>query len=200
MNINFDELEKFCTTKKQIKGVQKLKKKFSISNTADKQVLQNLVYSFFVHNQYEPIFLISSYLLAVKFEGNFTKWSGIENLLGILYASKVLDIYQKNIIFSSLESIVNYPYKDKVAQKINSTYLQDKLDLCAVKKYLDEIQKSIEDNDAAYEYSMRLGLISAAAIVQAINRDENMKLNSEMDSLIDEQKKFLNEERLLKYS
>jgi len=49
MNIDFAKIEEFCTTKQQLKEVAKLKKKFSITNTANKTALINLMYSFFVH-------------------------------------------------------------------------------------------------------------------------------------------------------
>ena len=91
MNIDFAKIEEFCTTKQQLKEVAKLKKKFSITNTANKTALINLMYSFFVHENLPPLSLLAPDLLTVKFEGNFNKWSGVEILLGILYASGVLD-------------------------------------------------------------------------------------------------------------
>lgn len=200
MLIDFSELEKFCTTTRQIKAITKLKKKFSISNATDKGILQDLMYSLFIHNQFQAISLIAPNLLTVKFEGNFNKWSGIENLLGILYVSKVLNSHQENTIFLILESIGNYPYKDKIAREINSTYLEEKLALCTVNSYINAIHESLDKKDARYEFQMRLGLIAAAAIVQIINKKMNIELDVKMDNIIQEQKKFLNEERLIKFT
>ena len=137
MNIDFAKIEEFCTTKQQLKEVAKLKKKFSITNTANKTALINLMYSFFVHENLPPLSLLAPDLLTVKFEGNFNKWSGIEILLGILYASGVLDAQQKEIMFSILESIGNYPYEDESLREFNSIYLNKKLSLYGVNKYID---------------------------------------------------------------
>jgi len=138
--------------------------------------------------------------LTVKFEGNFNKWSGVEILLGILYASGVLDAQQKEIMFSILESIGNYPYEDESLREFNSIYLNKKLSLYGVNKYIDEIQKAVNENEDRYEYSMRLGLISAAAIVQAINKAADTELEEKMNKIIREQKTLLTEARLFKYS
>ena len=67
-------------------------------------------------------------------------------------------------------------------------------------KYIDEIQKAVNENKDRYEYSMRLGLISAAAIVQVINKAADTKLEEKMNKIIREQKALLTEERLFKYS
>ncbi len=200
MNIDFFELEKFCTTKLQLKAVGKLKKKFSITNVAHKVLLEDLMGSFFIHDQLQPLKLIAPELLTVKFAGDFNKWSGVEILLGVLLASKVLDTHQKEIIFSILKSIENYPYTDKLARKINSSYIQDKLSLRAINGYFDKIQKSIDDNDLKYEYAMRLGLLAEAAIVQVVNQNNDKELTEKLDNIIQEQEKFLKEERLKKYS
>lgn len=74
------------------------------------------------------------------------------------------------------------------------------MSLYEVNKYIDEIQKAVNDNKGKYEYEMRLGLISAAAIVQAINKANDMELEAKMNGIIQEQKALLSEERLLKYS
>ena len=200
MNIDFAKIEEFCTTKQQLKEVAKLKKKFSITNTANKTALINLMYSFFVHGNLPPLSLLAPNLLTVKFEGNFNKWSGVEILLGILYASGVLDAQQKEIMFSILESIGNYPYEDESLREFNSIYLNKKLSLYGVNKYIDEIQKAVNENEDRYEYSMRLGLISAAAIVQAINKAADTELEEKMNKIIREQKTLLTEARLFKYS
>ena len=184
MNIDFAKIEEFCTTKQQLKEIAKLKKKFSITNAANKTALINLMYSFFIHGNLPPLSLLAPNLLTVKFEGNFNKWSGVEILLGILYASGVLDTHQKEVMFSILESIGNYPYKDESLREFNSAYLNKKLSLYGINKYIDEIQKAVNEKKDRYEYSMRLGLISAAAIVKIIR----------------EQKALLTEERLFKYS
>ena len=200
MNIDFAKIEELCTTKQQLKEVAKLKKKFSITNTANKTALINLMYSFFVHENLPPLSLLAPDLLTVKFEGNFNTWSGIEILLGILYASGVLDAQQKEIMFSILESIGNYPYEDESLREFNSIYLNKKLSLYGVNKYIDEIQKAVNENEDRYEYSMRLGLISAAAIVQAINKAADTELEEKMNKIIREQKTLLTEARLFKYS
>ena len=181
MNIDFAKIEEFCTTKQQLKEVAKLKKKFSITNTANKTALINLMYSFFIHGNLPPLSLLAPDLLTVKFEGNFNKWSGVE-------------------IFSILESIGNYPYEDESLREFNSIYLNKKLSLYGVNKYIDEIQKAVNENEDRYEYSMRLGLISAAAIVQAINKAADTELEEKMNKIIREQKTLLTEARLFKYS
>ena len=158
------------------------------------------MYSFFIHGNLPPLTLLAPNLLTVKFEGNFNKWSGVEILLGILYASGVLDTHQKEVMFSILESIGNYPYKDESLREFNSAYLNKKLSLYGINKYIDEIQKAVNENKDRYEYSMRLGLISAAAIVQVINKAADTKLEEKMNKIIREQKALLTEERLFKYS
>ena len=198
MNIDFAKIEEFCTTKQQLKEVAKLKKKFSITNAANKTALINLMYSFFIHGNLPPLSLLAPNLLTVKFEGNFNKWSGVEILLGILYASGVLDTHQKEVMFSILESIGNYPYKDESLREFNSAYLNKKLSLYGIN--IDEIQKAVNENKYRYEYSMRLRLISAAAIVQVINKAADTKLEEKMNKIIREQKALLTEERLFKYS
>ena len=47
---------------------------------------------------------------------------------------------------------------------------------------------------------MRLGLISAAAIVQAINKAADTELEEKINEIIREQKTLLTEARLFKYS
>lgn len=123
MNIDFAKIEEFCTTKRQLKEVAKLKKKFSITNAANKEALMNLMYSFFIHDNLPPLALLAPDLLTVKFAGDFNKWSGVEMLLGILYASGILDAQQKETVFYILESIGNYPYKDESLREFNSIYI-----------------------------------------------------------------------------
>ena len=196
----FRENRRILHNQETVERVCKLKKKFSITNTANKTALINLMYSFFIHGNLPPLSLLAPDLLTVKFEGNFNKWSGIEILLGILYASGVLDAQQKEMMFSILESIGNYPYEDESLREFNSIYLKKKLSLYGVNKYIDEIQKAVNENEDRYEYSMRLGLISAAAIVQAINKAADTELEEKMNEIIREQKTLLTEARLFKYS
>lgn len=199
MKINFANISEFCTTKIQIKKNTILEKKFSFNNAGDRENLTDLISSFFVNEIYDPFIIIIPQILEVEFKENFELWGDVEYIIGLSGELPASINFERENFFKLLESVMKYKSK-KGAQEGLDNYFSKHLSLYFVTESMNKVDEAIQDEDAKYEYYMRLNLISSASLVKIINQKHNDDLDNQMNNIIAEQFVFLKEKRLLKYS
>lgn len=200
MEFDFEKIGVFCVTKKQMKLIGKLKRKFSDTNTADLDNLLDLMYSFFVNENYLPFSIIIPELLKAEFKENFNIWGRIEFMIGISNETPVVTPQQKKGFFNLFESVVNYKSQHNAQEGLDN-YFKNHLSLYYLNESLKGLAKALNDKDLKYEYRKRLSTISEASQVKIINQGNDVKLENEMNIIIQNQKEsLLKNKQLLKYS
>ena len=76
--MNIEILAPYCTTAKQQKLLEKVRKKLSLKSSKDLQTVVELVECLFVSKQYEGLLAFLPEVLAVPFAANFNLWYPIE--------------------------------------------------------------------------------------------------------------------------
>ena len=198
MNIDFLKIAEFCTTKRQIRYIEKLKKKFSIKSRADLDKLHDLVESFLANEKFDALELIFPELLKYQFDGNFNLWNAIEHMAGIMNEIPNLSKEHKADLFNLLNSVTEYQSPKMLTNPAN--YLNNILSQVFVNKSIVSVEEALKDGDVGYEYFMRQNLISNASVVKIANQGKDKELEDKMNKIIAEQLQYLKEPRLLKYS
>ncbi|MFK8297226.1 DUF6707 family protein [Capnocytophaga cynodegmi] len=217
MNIPFEKIEAFCITKKQQKNLEKLKKKFSIKNSANRETLSDLMDSLFICEKYEPLLALLPEVLSVPFEENFLIWGDVESYLAIIVTVPNITANQREAIFEHYKSVTQYQ-STKKAQESLDYYFHRILSLNKINDYKTEIAETLEEEDLSYEYAMRLGLLKEASQVKLISEFVNFKtlqfpqwletpnfenreaLQNHMEEIISQQLETLKEKRFAKYN
>ena len=198
MNIDFLKIAEFCTTKRQIRYIEKLKKKFSIKSRADLDKLHDLVESFLANEKFDALELIFPELLKYQFEGNFNLWNGIQHMVGIMNEIPNLSKEHEADLFHLLNSVTEYQSPKMLTNPAN--YLNNILSQVFVNDDIESVEEAVKDGKVEYEYFMRQYLISQASVVKLANQSKDKELEEKMNKIISEQLQSLKEPRLLKYS
>jgi len=214
--MNIEILAPYCTTVKQQKLLEKLRKKFSLKSSKDLQTVNELVERLFVSKQYEGLLAFLPEVLAVPFAANFNLWYPIEHSLALIAEVPTITPEQRKACFLHFKSVTDYKGLPDF-QEIYDYYFQDYLALCFVNNALEYIQKSIAEKETSYEFSYRIYLITAASLVKLINEEVDYKtlefpkedhqptynsreeLQSYMNTLIAEQLTALQDKKFVKY-
>lgn len=216
MNIPFEKIEPFCSTKKQQKNLEKLKKKFSIKNAINRETLSDLIDSLFICEKYEPLLALLPEILSVPFEEDFLIWGDVESYLAVIATIPSITTEQQKAIFEHYKSVTEYQSTKKAQEGLNY-YFHRILSLNKVRDYQKAVVEAIEEEDFSYEYAMRLGLLKEASQVKLISEFVDFKtlqfpqwleapyfenremLQNHMDKIINQELKSLKEKRLAKY-
>ena len=107
--MNIEILAPYCTTVKQQKLLEKLRKKLSLKSSKDLQTVVELVECLFVSKQYEGLLAFLPEVLAVPFAANFNLWYPIEHSLALI-AEEVPTITpeQRKACFLHFKSVTDY--------------------------------------------------------------------------------------------
>ena len=214
--MNIQILAPYCTTTKQQKLLEKLRKKFSLKSSKDLQTVYELVGCLFVSKQYEGLLAFLPEVLAVPFAANFNLWYPIEHSLALIAEVPTITPEQRKACFLHFKTVTDYKGLPDF-QEIYDYYFQDYLALCFVNDALEYIQKSIAEKETSYEFSYRIYLITAASLVKLINEEVDYKtleflkkdkqptynsreeLQNYMNTLIAEQLTALQDKKFVKY-
>jgi len=214
--MNIEILAPYCTTTKQQKLLEKLRKKLSLKSSKDLQTVVELVECLFVSKQYEGLLAFLPEVLAVPFAANFNLWYPIEHSLALIAEVPTITPEQRKACFLHFKSVTEYKGLPDF-QEIYDYYFQDYLALCFVNDALEYIQKSIAEKETSYEFSYRIYLITAASLVKLINEEVDYKtlefpdedrqptynsreeLQNYMNTLIAEQLTALQDKKFVKY-
>ena len=214
--MNIEILAPYCTTTKQQKLLEKLRKKLSLKSSKDLQTVTELVERLFVSKQYEGLLAFLPEVLAVPFAANFNLWYPIEHSLALIAEVPTITPEQRKACFLHFKTVTDYKGLPDF-QEIYDYYFQDYLALCFVNNALEYIQKSIAEKETSYEFSYRIYLITAASLVKLINEEVDYKtldfpnwlskptynsreeLQNYMNTLIAEQLTALQDKKFVKY-
>ena len=214
--MNIEILAPYCTTTKQQKLLEKLRKKLSLKSSKDLQTVNELVERLFVSKQYEGLLAFLPEVLAVPFAANFNLWYPIEHSLALIAEVPTITPEQRKACFLHFKTVTEYKGLPDF-QEIYDYYFQDYLALCFVNDALEYIQKSIAEKETSYEFSYRIYLITAASLVKLINEEVDYKtlefpdedrqptynsreeLQNNMNTLITEQLTALQDKKFVKY-
>jgi len=214
--MNIEILAPYCTTVKQQKLLEKLRKKLSLKSSKDLQTVTELVERLFVSKQYKGLLAFLPEVLAVPFAANFNLWYPIEHSLALIAEVPTITPEQRKACFLHFKSVTDYKGLPDF-QEIYDYYFQDYLALCFVNNALEYIQKSIAEKETSYEFSYRIYLITAASLVKLINEEVDYKtleflkkdkqptynsreeLQNYMNTLIAEQLTALQDKKFVKY-
>ena len=194
----------------------KLKKKFSIKNSQNRETLSDLMDSLFVCESYEALLALLPEVLSIPFEENFDIWGDVESYLATIAAIFSISPEQSKAIFEHYKSVTQC-HSTKQAQEALDYYFHRILSLDAINEYKAQIAEAIEEKDLSYEYAMRLGLLNKASQIKLINEFVDFKtlkfpkwlkapdfenqqaLQNDMEKIICEQLQSLKEKRFAKY-
>ncbi|MDO5106090.1 DUF6707 family protein [Capnocytophaga sp.] len=216
MNIPFEKIAPFCTTKRQQKYLEKLQKKFALTNAASRETLSDLLDSLLLDQKYEPLLALLPELLGVAFAENFDIWGDVESYLSVCATIPSLDNQHRTAIFERLKSVTQYK-STKKAQEALDYYLHRILTMDRLTDYENQIREALDDEDVAYEYAMRLGRLKKAVLMNLVSFFVDFKslnypswleipdfettadLQNYLAAVITHEQNALNEKRLLKY-
>lgn len=216
MNIPFEKIAPFCTTKRQQKYLEKLQKKFALTNAASRETLSDLMDSLLLDQKYEPLLALLPELLGVAFAENFDIWGDVESYLSVCAAIPPLDNQYRTAIFERLKSVTQHK-STKKAQEALDYYLHRILTMDRLTDYENQIREALDDEDVAYEYAMRLGRLKKAVLMNLVSFFVDFKslnypswlkipdfettadLQNHLVAVITHEQNALNEKRLLKY-
>ena len=214
--MNIEILAPYCTTPKQQKLLEKLRKKLSLKSSKDLQTVVELVECLFVSKQYEGLLAFLPEVLAVPFARNFDLWYPIEHSLALIAEVPTITPEQRKACFLHFKSVTDYKGLPDF-QDMYDNYFQDYLALYFVNNTLEYLQKSIAEKETSYEFSYRIYLITAASLVKLINEEVDYKtlefpdedrqpsynsreeLQDYMNTLIAEQLTALQDKKFIKY-
>ena len=214
--MNIEILAPYCTTAKQQKLLEKLRKKFSLKSSKDLQTVTELVERLFVSKQYEGLLAFLPEVLAVPFAANFNLWYPIERSFALIAEVPTITTEQRKACFLHFKSVTDYKGLPDF-QDMYDYYFQDYLALYFLNNTLEYLQKSIAEKETSYEFSYRMNLIIDASRVKLINEEVDYKtiefpkedrqpsynsreeLQDYMNTLITEQLTALQDNKFIKY-
>ena len=214
--MNIEILAPYCTTAKQQKLLEKLRKKLSLKSSKDLQTVAELVECLFVSKQYEGSLAFLPEVLAVPFAANFNLWYPIEHSLALIAEVPTITTEQRKACFLHFKSVTNYKGLPDF-QDMYDYYFQDYLAIYFLNNTLEYLQKSIAEKETSYEFSYRMNLIIDASRVKLINEEVDYKtlefpkedrqptynsreeLQDYMNTLIAEQLTALQDKKFIKY-
>ena len=214
--MNIEILAPYCTTAKQQKLLEKLRKKLSLKSSKDLQTIYELVERLFVGKQYEGLLAFLPEVLAVPFAANFNLWYPIERSFALIAEVPTITTEQRKACFLHFKSVTDYKGLPDF-QDMYDYYFQDYLALYFLNNTLEYLQKSIAEKETSYEFSYRMNLIIDASRVKLINEEVDYKtlefpkedrqptynsreeLQDYMNTLIAEQLTALQDKKFVKY-
>lgn len=214
--MNIEILAPYCTTAKQQKLLEKLRKKLSLKSSKDLQTVVELVECLFVSKQYEGLLAFLPEVLAAPFAANFNLWYPIERSFALIAEVPTITPEQRKACFLHFKSVTDYKGLPDF-QDMYDYYFQDYLALYFVNNTLEYLQKSIAEKETSYEFSSRMNLIIDASRVKLINEEVDYKtlefpkedrqptynsreeLQNYMNTLITEQLTALQDKKFVKY-
>ncbi len=214
--MNIEILAPYCTTAKQQKLLEKLRKKLSLKSSKDLQTVVELIERLFVSKQYEGLLAFLPEVLAVPFAANFNLWYPIERSFALIAEVPTITPEQRKACFLHFKSVTDYKGLPDF-QDMYDYYFQDYLALYFVNNTLEYLQKSIAEKETSYEFSSRMNLIIDASRVKLINEEVDYKtlefpkedrqptynsreeLQNYMNTLITEQLTALQDKKFVKY-
>ena len=214
--MNIEILAPYCTTAKQQKLLEKLRKKLSLKSSKDLQTVYELVGCLFVSKQYEGLLAFLPEVLAVPFAANFNLWYPIERSLALIAEVPTITPEQRKACFLHFKSVTDYKGLPDF-QDMYDYYFQNYLALYFLNNTLEYLQKSIQEKETSYEFSYRMSLIIDASRVKLINEEVDYKtlefpkedrqptynsreeLQDYMNTLITEQLTALQDKKFVKY-
>ena len=214
--MNIEILAPYCTTAKQQKLLEKLRKKLSLKSSKDLQTVVELVECLFVSKQYEGLLAFLPEVLAVPFAANFNLWYPIERSFALIAEVPTITTEQRKACFLHFKSVTDYKGLPDF-QDMYDYYFQDYLTLYFLNNTLEYLQKSISEKETSYEFSYRMNLIIDASRVKLINEEVDYKtlefpkedrqptynsreeLQNYMNTLIAEQLTALQDKKFVKY-
>ena len=214
--MNIEILAPYCTTTKQQKLLEKLRKKLSLKSSKDLQTVVELIERLFVSKQYEGLLAFLPEILAVPFAANFNLWYPIEHSLALIAEVPTITPEQRKGCFLHFKSVTDYKGLPDF-QDMYDYYFQDYLALYFLNNTLEYLHKSIAEKETFYEFSYRMNLIIDASRVKLINEEVDYKtlefpkedrqptynsreeLQDYMNTLIAEQLTALQDKKFIKY-
>ena len=214
--MNIEILAPYCTTAKQQKLLEKLRKKLSLKSSKDLQTVVELVECLFVSKQYEGLLAFLPEVLAVPFAANFNLWYPIERSFALIAEVPTITTEQRKACFLHFKSVTDYKGLPDF-QDMYDYYFQDYLALYFLNNTLEYLHKSIAEKETFYEFSYRMNLIIDASRVKLINEEVDYKtlefpkedrqptynsreeLQDYMNTLIAEQLTALQDKKFIKY-
>ena len=133
--MNIEILAPYCTTTKQQKLLEKLRKKFSLKSSKDLQTVYELVGCLFVSKQYEGLLTFLPEVLAVPFAENFDLWYPIENSFCLIAAIPTISLEERKACFSHFKTVSDFK-STKGAQEAFDYYFHRYLSLYFVNENL----------------------------------------------------------------
>ena len=124
-----------CTTAKQQKLLEKLRKKLSLKSSKDLQTVYELVGCLFVSKQYEGLLAFLPEVLAVTFAENFDLWYPIENSFCLIAAIPTISPEERKACFSHFKTVSDFK-STKGAQEAFDYYFHRYLSLYFVNENL----------------------------------------------------------------
>jgi len=213
--MNIEILAPYCTTTKQQKCLERLRKKLSEKSRGDLQMLYELIASLFMCKQYEALLDFLPELLAVPFAENFDIWYPVENSFCLIAAVPTISPEERKACFLHLKSVKDFK-STKGAQEAFDYYFHRYLSLYFVNENLDNLEE-IDEYPASSQLWIHIAIIASASAVKLINEEVDYKtldfpnwiskptynsreeLQMRMDTLINEQLTALQDKKFVKY-
>ena len=213
--MNIEILAPYCTTTKQQKCLERLRKKLSEKSRGDLQMLYELIASLFICKQYEALLDFLPELLAVPFSENFDIWYPVENSFCLISAIPTISPKERKACFLHLKSVKDFK-STKGAQEAFDYYFHRYLSLYFVNENLDDLEE-IDEYPASSQLWIHIAIIASASAVKLINEEVDYKtldfpnwlskptynsreeLQNYMNTLIAEQLTALQDKKFVKY-
>ena len=213
--MNIEILAPYCTTTKQQKLLERLRKKLSEKNRGDLQMLYELIASLFMCKQYEALLDFLPELLTVPFAENFDIWYPVENSFCLIAAVPTISPEERKACFSHFKTVSDFK-STKGAQEAFDYYFHRYLSLYFVNENLNDLEE-IDEYPASYQLWIHIAIIASASAVKLINEEVDYKtldfpnwlskptynsreeLQNYIDTLIAEQLTALQDKKFVKY-
>ena len=213
--MNIEILAPYCTTTKQQKLIEKLRKKLSLKSSKDLQTVYELVGCLFVSKQYEGLLTFLPEVLVIPFAENFDLWYPIENSFCLIAAIPTISPEERKACFSHFKTVSNFK-STKGAQEAFDYYFHLYLSLYFVNENLNDLEE-IDEYPASSQLRIHIAIIASASLVKLINEEVDYKtlefpkedrqpsynsreeLQDYMNTLIAEQLTALQDKKFVKY-
>jgi len=213
--MNIEILAPYCTTAKQQKCLERLRKKLSEKSRGDLQMLYELIASLFMCKQYEGLLAFLPEVLAIPFAENFDLWYPIENSFCLIAAIPTISLEERKACFSHFKTVSDFK-STKGAQEAFDYYFCRYLSLYFVNENLNDLEE-IDEYPASSQLWIHIAIIASASAVKLINEEVDYKtldfpnwlskptynsreeLQNYMDTLIAEQLTALQDKKFVKY-
>ena len=213
--MNIEILAPYCTTTKQQKLIEKLRKKLSLKSSKDLQTVYELVGCLFVSKQYEGLLTFLPEVLVIPFAENFDLWYPIENSFCLIAAIPTISPEERKACFSHFKTVSDFK-STKGAQEAFDYYFHRYLSLYFVNENLNDLEE-IDEYPASSQLWIHIAIIASASLVKLINEEVDYKtlefpkedrqpaynsreeLQDYMNTLIAEQLTALQDKKFVKY-